>query len=272
MSQDDVDEDEVARGDDESRELDQQIAGYLRFGLPVATVVCATVGGVLQGAAAVVLVLAAGALVGVIAIFWASIRTLVGETALSGADAYALGAPRAEEEQKRAVLRALKDLEFERSVGKISDEDYQALVAKYRAEGKRLMRMLDHDALPGRQKVEDLVAERLYREGLVEPSKEPYRGAEPQTKQIKKKKANGSKAEVAAAKPASAAAAAAPPEKVSAPEKTDEKPACASCGTRNDPDAVFCKKCGAKQAADAGGPDEGADDDEKKIASEKGTS
>src|SRR5262249_57017490 len=113
--------------------------------------------GVLQGAPAVVLVLTAGALVSVIALFWASVRTLVGETPLSGADAYALGAPRAEEEKKRAVLRALKDLAFERSVGKISDEDYQALVAKYRAEAKRLLKAIEEDAGAERARVEPML-------------------------------------------------------------------------------------------------------------------
>ena len=33
-------------------------------------------------------------------------------------------------------------------------------------------------------------------------------------------------------------------------EEADAKPACTSCGTRNDPDAVFCKKCGARQRDD----------------------
>jgi ribosomal protein L40E len=227
--------------DDEGRELDEEIAAYLRLGLPAATVICAIVGGVLQGAAAVVLVLAAGALVSVIAIFWASIRTLVGETPLSGADAYALGAPRAEAEQKGAVLRALKDLEFEHSVGKISEEDYQGLVAKYRAEGKRLLRRIEEDAAPGRQKVEDLVAERLFREGLVQPSPDPYRGSKSEAKPVKKKKI----------KPARA-------QETTENAEAKAKPACASCGTRNDVDAVFCKKCGARQgeAVEKPGPSE----------------
>jgi hypothetical protein len=224
MTRQDDDKDTVA--DDEGRALDEQIARYLKIGLPIATAVCAVVAGVLQGPAAVVLVLAASALCTVIAIFWASMRTLVGETPLSGADAYALGAPRAEEEQKRAVLRALKDLEFEHSVGKISEEDYQALKAKYRAEGKRLIRLIDEDAQPRRQKIEALVAERLVREGLAErPAPAPYRAPEPGKKKLGKKKS----------KPAPVA------------EEIDTRPTCASCGTRNDPDAVFCKKCGARQ-------------------------
>jgi hypothetical protein len=238
MSRDDVETKEVAEATErpasapDEREVDRQLSRTLRLGLPMATVVGAVAAGALQGPSAVVLVLCAGALVSVIALFWASLRTLVGETALSGADAYALGAPRAEEERKRAVLRALKDLEFERSVGKISDEDYRALVAKYRAEGKRLIQALEAEAEPRRRKVEDLVAARLFQEGLAEAPPEPFRGAAAEVK-APKKKGKAAKAEPAA--PAT---------------KVDEetKPSCASCGTRNDADATFCKKCGARLA------------------------
>jgi hypothetical protein len=208
--------------DEEDRALEERIASTLRLGLPAATLVCAVVGGVLQGAPAVVLVLAGGALVAVIAIFWSSVRTLVGETGLSGADAYALGAPRAEEEQKRAVLRALKDLEFERSVGKISDEDYETLVAKYRAEGKRLIRVLDEEAGPRRKTVEGLVHQRLVKEGLAESAPEPEPAPTAKPQRTKKNK----------------------------PQSKDARTPCTECGTRNEPDAVFCKKCGARQNAE----------------------
>src|SRR5690606_34598187 len=109
---------------------------------------------------------AAGTLAAVIALFWQSVRTLVGETPLSGADAFALGAPRVEEEKKRAVLRALKDLEFERSVGKISEEDYRQLVATYRAEAKRLLQQLDEAQRPRRDRVAGLIEARLRSAGL----------------------------------------------------------------------------------------------------------
>jgi hypothetical protein len=258
--------------DDDGRELDAQIALYLKIGLPAATAIGGVVAGVTQGAAAVILVLCAGALVSVIALFWSSIRTLVGETPLSGADAYALGAPRAEEEQKRAVLRALKDLEFERSVGKISEEDYKALVAKYRADAKRLLRTLDEDAEPRRQKAADLVAERLFKEGLgdqegpgaatVTPPPTPGEEeryyprpapvtAPPATKAPKKK------GKPKKGKPATA------PAKAEAPAKDEAKPACSACATRNDVDATFCKKCGARLDADG---DEG---DEEPVAEAK---
>lgn len=147
--------------------IDERITQYAKVGVPLVILGTTAVVGITLGTAPALLVLAGGALVAVIATFWASVRTLLGETPLGGADAYALGAPRAEEEQKRAVLRALKDLEFERSVGKISDDDYAALVAKYRAEAKRLLRALDTDAAPARRQIEVLVAKRLRDEGLA---------------------------------------------------------------------------------------------------------
>ncbi len=214
-------------------DLDQKVAESLKYGLPAATVVLAGVAGFVQGPSAAILALAGGALVSVIAIFWASVRTLVGETPLTGADAYALAAPRAEEEQKRAVLRALKDLEFERSVGKISDEDYQALVAKYRAEAKRLLKLLDEEAEPRRAQVETLVAKRLRREGILDAG---YREAVNE---------EGAAEGEATAKPAKSK------KRKKAAKAAAEPRVCGSCGTMNDADAVFCKKCGARRAATA---------------------
>src|SRR5262245_55702449 len=160
-------------------EFDPQLGQALKLGAPIAVVLLTILAGWLQGPSAAILVLAGGALLAVIAVLWASIRTLVGETPLSGADAYALGAPRAEEEQKRAVLRALKDLEFERSVGKISDEDYAVLTAKYRGEAKRLLRVLEEEAQPRRERVEPMVVRRLRKEGLIDKADAAYREAPP---------------------------------------------------------------------------------------------
>jgi hypothetical protein len=74
-----------------------------------------------------------------------------------------LGQPSAEEEQKRAVLRALKDLEYERSVGKISDHDYADLSARYREDAKRLIQAVDANLTPARERAEKLLAERVAR-------------------------------------------------------------------------------------------------------------
>lgn len=253
---------------DQPNDLEKKLAEYARVGLPVLTVGIALAAGFVQGPASAILVLAGGALIGVIAIFWASVRTLLGETPLSGADAYALAAPRSEEEQKRAVLRALKDLEFERSVGKISEEDYVELVARYRGEAKSLLRQLDQQAQPRRERVEALVAKRLRREGLVaqgsaaatEPSEDEADVTT--TKPIESEEADRKSADPAARagkakkrKKAREPAASATPEAPAAPQASAPPAAeaatrtCAECSTKNDPDAVFCKKCGARQEA-----------------------
>jgi hypothetical protein len=221
-------------------ELERQVTRYVKIGLPVLVAGGAIVAGVLVDVPTAILVLASGALLGVITTFWASLRTLLGETPLSGADAYAIGAPpRAEEEQKRAVIRALKDLEFEHAVGKISDEDYRTLVTKYRAEAKRLLRFLDEDAAPRRERAEVLVMRRLRREGLLddEPAKDDVSDSEPdaeakeRVEAPKERTKKGKKARNADATPADA-----------------QGRACPACATVNDVDAVFCKKCGARVA------------------------
>lgn len=144
------------------------------------------------GAPGVVLGIAALTLVAAIASFWGSLRTLLGETRLTGADAYAIGAPRVEEEQKRSVLRALKDLEFERSVGKISDDDYKVLVASYRKEAKRLLRLLDEATAEQRERAEKIVDARLAELGIKRqepPATEPADAAETATTEAAKTEA-----------------------------------------------------------------------------------
>jgi hypothetical protein len=72
-----------------------------------------------------------------------------------------MGAPSREEERKQSVLRMLKDLEYERAVGKIAEADFQELSAKYRAEAKALLSSLDADLAPARERAEALVQKRL---------------------------------------------------------------------------------------------------------------
>ena len=148
--------------------IDERLLAQLGLLAAALTFVGGIVAGFIFGPATTVLIFASGAFVAVIALFWSSLRTLLGETALSSADAYAMGAPRDEEEQKRSVLRALKDLEFERSVGKISEDDYQQLVFHYRNEAKRLLRLIDDRSEPLRRQAEELIAARLQLEGLGE--------------------------------------------------------------------------------------------------------
>ncbi|WP_437926694.1 zinc ribbon domain-containing protein [Sorangium sp. So ce291] len=262
----------MSRGPDSP--LERQIVHYARFGVPLATLVGAGVAGLVAGPPAAILVLAGGALVAVIAIFWASLRVLLGETPLSGADAYALGAPRTEEEQKQSVLRALKDLEFERSVGKISDEDYAELVAKYRAEAKRLLRLLDADAQPRREEVAALVARHLRRAGLQDDGgapEAPEQGQEdaasaPEDAAAEARPAKRKRARARRLEKQERDAAPADGERDEAAAAAEDREAartstCAVCGTLNDEDAVFCKKCGTKCALDAPLADQAAADE-----------
>lgn len=97
----------------------------------------------------------------VIGILWQSLQSLGGESSLTLEEAMTLAAPPAEEEQKRAVLRSLKDLEYERSVGKVGEADYAELSARYRDEARRWLQDLDTRYDPARQRAERDLEARL---------------------------------------------------------------------------------------------------------------
>lgn len=217
-----------------------EIAPLLKVGLPLAALVAAAILGVTRGVATALLVLAASALLLSILALWNSIQSLDDEAALSLDEALALGAPSAEEEKKRAVLRALKDLEYERSVGKISEEDYLELSTRYREEAKALLRALAEAELPMRARVEKRLASRLRKAGFGEESAEASaatkpKSDDPESETISDPYEEGSSAEA---------------ELDSEPESkapsTEELQTCEECDTENDLDARFCKSCGAK--------------------------
>jgi hypothetical protein len=187
------------------------------------------------------LALAGSVLVSVIALFWLSVRNLSGEAPLSIDEALGMGAPTAAEEQKRAVLRALKDLEFERSVGKISEQDYLEFSARFRAEAKRLIAAVDESLGPVQQIAEKLANERLAQAGLLDASAEksstesapttpPAAADSPTTEEP-----DGAPPEAALEEP----------QKPDSTRKLSKATTCPSCKTENDPDAIFCKRCGS---------------------------
>ncbi len=107
--------------------------------------------------------------------------------------------------EKTLVLRSIKELEFDRAMGKVSDTDFREMGARLRARAKRLMQQLDVEGTGYRDRIERELAARL-----------------------------------AEAEPARAAAPA--------------RRACGRCGTGNEPDARFCKGCGASLAGGPAGP------------------
>ena len=55
-------------------------------------------------------------------------------------------------EERDRALAALKELEFDHRTGKISDEDYRALVGPLRGEAGRTLRALESEDRPSRER------------------------------------------------------------------------------------------------------------------------
>src|SRR5688572_5754300 len=130
-----------------SSALDERRVGRaVAFGIPLVTVVIAASLSVLMGLAMGILAPVAGGLLGVIALVWGSLRVLSGDARVSrelealdhaahGVDALA--------SRKKMLLRAIKDLENEKAVGKIDEDDYTEVANTYRAELKEVLRRID---------------------------------------------------------------------------------------------------------------------------------
>jgi len=198
----------VRDGDETERHLGRALA----LGLPIASVVGAGVVLWVASIGPALLVLASGAMLGTIALLWASLRTLSGDAPLpSGLDAVASHRHVVTRiaEGKRRVLRALKDLESEHALGKIDDADYQDLAARYREDAKAMMRQLDEDIAPLRPEAEQLARDYVAGKGVnasppapaVMPATAPFA---PSTKRLE----------------------------------------CSTCRASNEGDAAFCKQCG----------------------------
>ncbi|MBX3185928.1 MAG: hypothetical protein KF819_02890 [Labilithrix sp.] len=236
-------------------ELDERrVARGVAIGLPLVTLTGASVAGVLVGPAMAILVLAAGVLLGVIGLFWASLRVLSGDAPIAPElEALEVGAHAVDAlaSRKKMLLRALKDLENERALGKLDDDDYEQLSQTYRGELKELLKRIDGSLDPHRSKAEDAARAYLVKAGLAESG---YRGDPPKdgpaTKTDENENENDDDADDEA--------------KNEAPRRV----ACAKCETSNETDAAFCKKCGASLSK---APDEANDDasDEKAEAADE---
>jgi hypothetical protein len=124
------------------------------------------------------------------------------------------------EREKMLALRAIKELEFDRAMGKLSEQDWADMSGRLRARAVRLMRRLDAGG-GYREQIERDVAGRMSssqgRMASGEGTERGNHGAKAATAEVEQPAVNG----VAA-------------------------PTCTVCSTTNDPDARFCKKCGQK--------------------------
>ncbi len=127
------------------------------------------------------------------------------------------------EREKTLVLRSIKELEFDRAMGKVSAKDFDEMAGRLRARAMNLMKQLDAGGSGYREAIERELSERL---------RTAAKRTAPET--------TGS----------SDAASEAAPGTTSAldPAINTGARACASCDTVNDSDAMFCKRCGSSLA------------------------
>lgn len=201
----------------EAEQLDEaRIARGVAIGLPIVTVIAALAVGFMMGPATSILVAAAGLLLGVIAILWGSIRILSGDAPLppdlEELDMRAQGNDPLVS-RKKMLLRALKDLDNERAIGKLEAEDYEPIAQQYRAELKTVLTKIDESLAPTRA-----LAEEAAKKYLAKAKLETKGDAEDE----------------------------------SSPDVADEpdRVTCPKCEAKNEPDAKFCKECATKLAAE----------------------
>jgi hypothetical protein len=123
------------------------------------------------------------------------------------------------EREKMLALRSIKELEFDRAMGKISPKDFDEMAGRLRVRAMSLMRQLDDDRSGYRDSIEQEVSKRLRERG---PAGKAGRRA-PEHAGGAATVANGRKQDLVCV-----------------------------CGTSNDADAAFCKRCGSRLHEGAG--------------------
>jgi ribosomal protein L40E len=128
------------------------------------------------------------------------------------------------EREKALVLRSIKELEFDRAMGKVSPKDFDEMVGRLRTRAMSLIRELDEGEAGYRALIERELAARLAHHSRTARDQAP----------------NPSTVASTLDQPARAVAAA----EVSASDAGIRT--CSSCGGNNDQDASFCKRCGTR--------------------------
>ena len=121
------------------------------------------------------------------------------------------------EREKQLTLRSIKELEFDRAMGRLSDEDWNEMSGRLRARAGRLMKQLDAGAGYREQIEKDLDA-----------------------------RLKGSRSEDSVSRPAENESVR---QEAARSASLSGERLCSSCDTTNDPDARFCKGCGQPLAS-----------------------
>lgn len=116
------------------------VAGAVLVGLRVGV-------GVELDSPTIALAIACVVLVWALRAMWGVVRALARppvESLLGSVELGSEGTSRSElRDEKRRVLRAIKELEFDHAMGKLSDEDYEAVGNRYKLRAIEVMRELD---------------------------------------------------------------------------------------------------------------------------------
>jgi hypothetical protein len=153
------------------------------------------------------LVIFAAAAIGIAA--WRAFAPFAGKVDIDGPPMLAGRTRAALEREKALVLRSIKELEFDRAMGKVSEQDFTEMSTRLRARAARLMRELDTGA-SYRDQIKQEIEARVARADVG-------------------RTLSGSPGEPDKARPTAVQ--------------------CPHCGTANDSDAKFCKSCGASLEA-----------------------
>jgi hypothetical protein len=163
---------------------------------------------------------------------WRVIDPLTRDEANAGREARGPGRARELEREKQAVLKAIKEIELDHQMRKIADVDYREMIERYRTRAMRL--------------ISEIEAGDNFRE-LIERELKDRLVAEPVAR------AAATEAMATEATATTTTTTTTTTETTAAPTitttSTTKDEGCAACGTINDSDAQFCKKCGVKLAA-----------------------
>jgi hypothetical protein len=148
--------DATPRASEDDVPMPPALASIMRLAPVVAPLLLVVSAGLLAvrfGLGPAILLLAAATLIASIWLFFRAMTAAM-EPAEDGHAALVAESPAAA--RLRMAKRALKDLDYEKSVGNLNAEDYAALVAQYRLEAKDAMRAVDAERKSARAAAEAL--------------------------------------------------------------------------------------------------------------------
>jgi len=138
------------------------------------------------------------------------------------------------EREKLLTLRSIKELEFDRAMGRLSDEDWKEMSGRLRSRVARLIRQLDAGTGYREQIERDLDAR-------LKPSRSEESDGNARLKPSRYEEVAEREDGAESGDSRSAKALA---ERTDRSAKALAERVCASCATANDADAKFCKNCG----------------------------